>query len=378
MRAKKTVCFFSVLLLFSGLICIVGASPTTISLRGGGVTINLTFPEEAHPNTTITHNITITSNTAATLRNFTVVIKAPVNSGWQEIFNAQDTFSNPLPMSYNLTLPLPQQANGTLRCFMYVNTSSINDLSTTFYTTYVSEPTFSEIRNMYDELLESYILLNATYTALNETFTNLSAQYETLLEQNKDLIQDYDTLEATYESLLAQYNQLSDDYDSLQANYTSLFANYTALLSEYNQLKADYNSKVATYESLLAQYNKLSDYYDSLDANYRSKINEFGALQTDYSDLNSTRYSLQTSYNALSAVYSALNQTYNDLLTEFNDLKQKNTFSENALSANRIVLFIFLVAVAALIAFIVYLKRKKEEPYVVIRKETVSMKSEED
>jgi hypothetical protein len=31
-----------------------------------------------------------------------------------------------------------------------------------------------------------------------------------------------------------------------------------------------------------------------------------------------------------------------------------------------------------LIAFIVYLKRKKEEPYVVIRKETVSMKPDEE
>jgi hypothetical protein len=28
--------------------------------------------------------------------------------------------------------------------------------------------------------------------------------------------------------------------------------------------------------------------------------------------------------------------------------------------------------------FIVYIKRKKEEPYVVIRKETVSMKSDEE
>jgi len=331
MRAKKIVCFFSVLLLFSGLMCSVGASLTTISFRGGGVTIDLAFPEEAHPTESIRHNITMTASAALTLHNFTVIITAPGSSSWKAM---EQKLSLDLAEDEDLLIPmrftLPQNANGTLNCFMFVHTSQSTHYSSyTFFTTRVSELTFSEMQNLYYELL-------------------------------------------------VQYNQLSDDYASLDANYTSLFANYTVLLSEYNQLIADYKSKVATYESLLVQYNQLSDDYASLDANYRSKINEFGALQTDYSDLNSTRYSLQTSYKALSAVYSALNQTYNDLLTEFNDLKQKNTFSENALSANRIALFIFLVAVAALIAFIVYLKRKKEEPYVVIRKKTVSMKSEED
>jgi hypothetical protein len=40
-------------------------------------------------------------------------------------------------------------------------------------------------------------------------------------------------------------------------------------------------------------------------------------------------------------------------------------------------MFIFTVAVAALVAFIVYIKRKKQEPYVVIRKETVSVNPDE-
>ena len=333
MQTKKIGYFLSTLLLFSGLICSVGASTTTVSFHGSGVTIDLTFPEEAHPAESIWHNATLKANTALTLYNLTLVIKAPVDSTWQEATSwslSNRVLSENANLTEEMNFQLPSNANGTLQCFIYINTTQSTDyLSTTFYTTRVSELTFSEMQSRYYEIL-------------------------------------------------ANYTALKDGYDGLLANYTSLLANYTALLSEHNQLIADYNNKVSTYESLLAQYNKLSDYYDSLDANYRSKINEFGALQTDYSDLNSTRYSLQTSYNALKAVYSALNQTYNDLLTKFNDLKQKNTFSENALSANRIVLFIFLVAVAALIAFIVYLKRKKEEPYVVIRKKTVSMKSEED
>jgi hypothetical protein len=41
-------------------------------------------------------------------------------------------------------------------------------------------------------------------------------------------------------------------------------------------------------------------------------------------------------------------------------------------------MIIFIIAVAALIAFIVYIKRKQENPYLVIRKETVSMKLDEE
>jgi len=330
MRAKNILCFFSVLLLFSALMSSVNAlTDITVSFRGRGVTIELTYPDEAHPISNIMHYINITSSVGATLRNSTVIIKASVNSTWQEIYNAQDTFSKSLPVSYNLTLSLPQEANGILQCVIFVNTSIIDDLATTLYTTLVSEPTFSEI------------------------------------------LSDYNSLQADYQWLL-------NDYDGLLANYSSLFANYTALLSEHNQLTTDYNSKVAAYATLSVQYDKLSEDYDDLNANYRSKITELDNLQTDYDELNSTRYSLQTSYDTLQAIYNGLNQTYSDLQTEFTTLQQRINDSVGELNIDRIIMFIFTVAVAGLIVFIIYLKRKKEEPYVVIRKETVSMKSDEE
>jgi len=333
MRAKKIVCFFSVLLLFSGLMCSADAlSTTTVTFHGAGITINLTFPEEAHPEESIWHNATLTANTVLTLYNLTLVIRAPVDPTWQEA-TSWSLSNRVLPENANLTeemnFQLPSNANGTLQCFIHINTNQSTDyLSTTFYTTRVSELTFSEMQSLY-----------------------------------------YD--------MLANYTTLKDEYDGLLANYSSLLANYTALLSEHNQLIADYNSKVATYESLLAQYNKLSDDYDTLNANYRSKITELGALQSDYDDLNSTRYSLQASYNTLQAVYDALNQTYTDLLTELTTLQQSNKNSESALNSDRIVMFIFVVTVACLIAFIIYIKRKETEPYVVIRKETVAVKRDE-
>ena len=338
MRVKKIVCFFSVLLLFSVLLCSVNALPdTSVSFRGGGVTIDLTYTEEEHPAEGVWHNITITANAALTLHNFTVVIKAPVNSNWQAVFDDKLppwylTANNTLQWSIQ-TDQLPQETNGRLYCFIYIKTSlSVDYLSYTFYTTLVSEHTFSEMQEML----------------------------------------------ANYPALQANYTTLLNDYDDLLDDYTSLFANYTALLSAHNQLTADYNSKVAAYASLLAQYNKLSDDYDALNANYRSKITELGDLQTNYDDLNSTRYTLQASYNTLQTIYEELNQTYSDLQTELADLQGKFTDSEGAVNVGNIVMFIFLITVAVLIAFIVYLKRKKEDPYLVIRKETVSVKSDKE
>jgi hypothetical protein len=327
MRAKKIVCFFIVLLLSSAFMFTVDASPdTTATFRGGGVTIDLTFPEEAHPNATITHNVTIISSTMATLRNFTVVIRAPVNSNWQEIVSGQDLISKQLPVSYSLQVPLPQEAHGTLQCFIFVNTSSIDDLSITFYTTLVSEPTFSE-------MFANYTILQANYTTL------------------------------------------LNEYNDLLANYSSLFANYTELLSQYNALSDNYTTQVAAYASLLAQYNTRSEDYATLNAKY-------SALQSDYDDVNSTRNSLQANYTNLQANYNSLrvdcndlNQTYNNLRTDLDNLRAN---SESALNNDRIVMFIFVIALVSLIAFIIYLRRGKEEPYVVIRKETVSMNQDEN
>ena len=340
MHTKK-MGYFLTLLLFSVLICSVDSLPdTTVSFRGSGVTIDLTFPEEAHPTESITHNVTITANIALTLQNFTIFIYAPVNAIWQEVKNQTITSWDLLEnesLTSRLGFTLPQEANGTLYCFIYVKTSqSVYYSSYTFYTTRVSELTFSEMQSLYYEMLANY--------------TGLQANYTTLL----------------------------NDYDDLLAEYTSLFANYTALLSEHNQLLADYDSRVAAYESLLNSYNRLSGDYNTLNSNYGSQLSKYNALQADYDSLNSTRYSLQANYTTLQAVYDELNQTYNDLLTELNDLKQRITRSENDLNTDRILMFIFIVTVACLIAFIVYLKRKKEEPYVVIRKETVAMKPDEE
>jgi len=385
MHAKKIVCFFSVLFLLLGLMCSVDALPdTTVSFCGGGVTVDLTFPEEAHPAESIWHNVTITAITATTLRNFTVVIKAPVNSGWQEVFNAQDTFSKPLPVSYNLSLSLPQGANGTLYCFMYVNTSSIDDLSTTFYTTEVREMTYSELLAGYNVLNNTYNQLVADFDTLNNTYNDLRSSYELLNSSYNALINDYNVLNNTYNQLVADYDQLSSDYSTLNDTYNNLQLSYAALNSAYNELSANYislnnthNDLQRNYAALQNSYNQVNSNYENVDAARSLLLGNLNKLQSDYDSLNSTFYNVQGNYTFLQgnftdlqAVYDALNETYNTLLSDLNNLQgEAGTYN--------FVMFIFVVTVACLVAFIIYIKRKQPEPYVVIRKETVAMKPDE-
>ena len=345
MPAKKKVCFFLVMLLLPGLMCTVDAvgasSDITVTFHGAGVTIDLKYPEESLPGKSIWHNVTITADIGLTLRNFTVVIKALENSTWQVIF------ADKLPANYFLqantpfewliqTDQLPEETNGKLSCFMNVSTSQSTDYATyTFYTTHVSDPTFSEMQSLYYEMLANYTILQANYTSL------------------------------------------LNDYNGLLANYNTLFANYTALLSEYDTLSAQYDAKVSSYQTLLDKYNNLLSDNAALNDNYKAKIAELGDLQADFDELNETRYSLQGNYTSLQADYDALNQTYTGLLADLNSLQALVTRRENELNSERVVMVIFVVAVAALVAFIVYIRWKKQEPYVVIRKETVSVNPDE-
>jgi predicted nuclease with TOPRIM domain len=351
MKTKELTCLLIPALLFSALVYTIDAlSVTTISIQGGGVTIEITFPEEAHPSENITHNVTITADTTATLRNFTVVIMAPVNSSSLEIYNGKDTIGRLLPVNYVLNLSLPQETNGTLQCFIYVNTiQSADFLSGAFYTTRVHILTFNELLSEYNSLLTEY--------------TNLVADYQILTNQNKELSDDYSSLFADYEALLSEN-------DELFANYSTLLSNFKTSASQNDQLLADYNDLVTKYDSLLVSNQSLTNESTTLNSNYNLLLNDYNTLQTDYDLLNSTRSNLQVEYESL-------NSEYTNLQTKFTNLQERVSFSENALSSNRIIIFIFLISIGILMIVIFYLKRKKQEPYMIIRKETVALKKEE-
>jgi predicted nuclease with TOPRIM domain len=380
MRTKKIGYFLSVLLLFSAFMYTVDAAPdTTVTFRGNGVTIDLTFPDEAHPNDNISHNATLKANTGLTLYNLTLVIKAPVDSTWQEttgwyLFNRvlQENESRTEEMNFQLA----SNVNGTLQCFIYISTNqSTYYLSTTFYTTQVREMTYSELLEGYNELNNTYNQLVADCNSLNNTYKALNASYNELFEK-------YNALNNTYNQLVADFDDLNNTYNDLQSSYAALNSSYNELSGNYSILKNSYDDLLVQYTTLNNNYNTLKNNYNELDSNYNnvnsarnSLLGDYSELQSIYDTLNSTFYSVQGNYTDLKTVHDALNQTYYDLVDEFATLQNR---ADSALNNDRIVMFIFVITLVALIAFIIYLKRGKEEPYVVIRKETVSMDQDEN
>jgi len=285
----------------------LGASSTNnFSFQGAGVTIDLKFPEEAHPLENISHNLTITANNDVVLQNITLFIYAPVNSTWQHIRNQTITWgllrkNQSLPTS-EIMFMLPQSANGTLYCILYVQTNQTADYSSyTFYTTHVRTLT-------YDELLIQY----------NESLTD-------------------------YNVLFTEYGTLLESYKELNATYGTLNATYNSLLNEYSALQLDYNSLNSTYYTLQSTYDSLHISYISLEANFNS-----------------------------------LNQTCTALENEINNLRQKTESSKIETINTRNLTYLFVATTIALIILIIYLKKKKPEPYVVIRKETVAVKPTEN
>jgi hypothetical protein len=310
MKVKVIGQLMIALLFFSGVLRIVSASPSSLSLGGGGVTVSLDFPYEAHPNSTITHNFTITAHTNLKLESFIFSTYALVNDTWQEIGDPTVIINSYFPE--NQTFPggkefqLPQGTNGTLRCEMTFQTNQTSDLLLcSFYTTHVSELTFSEMQLKYNEMLANYT-----------------------------------TLQANYYSLMNEYN--------------GLLANYMALQSEVSSLSSGLNSKISEYNSLKTSFGSLNSTLFSLEGNYTE---------------------LQGNYTALEIIYNALNDAKTQLEADYNDLLSS---SDNNSTADRVVMFILVMVVAGLIALIIYIRRRESEPYVIIRKETVALKQDNE
>jgi hypothetical protein len=149
-------------------------------------------------------------------------------------------------------------------------------------------------------------------------------------------------------------------YDELLANYSSLLTDYETLLNYYNGLVAQYNGLNSTYNSLLGQYNSLSATFESLNSSYFAQKAAYDALRADY-------VSLETSYKTL-------NQTHHALTIENVDLRNTIGARDTELTTTRNVAYGLIAVTVALAALVIYNKKKRSEPYVVLRKETVTLK----
>jgi hypothetical protein len=155
------------------------------------------------------------------------------------------------------------------------------------------------------------------------------------------------------------YNELLSGYDELLANYSSLRANWETLLGSYNTLSIQYGTLNSTYTSLLNQYNSLQATFESLNSSYFSQKANYDALKA--------------SYDSLEASYKTLNQTYHALKAENDDLGNTISAPDTELTMTRNLVYAFIAVTVALVALVIYIKKKKPEPYIVIRKETVAL-----
>ena len=334
MRFKKIACLFSLMILFLPLLHSAFAiSDTIVSFNGSGVAIDLNYPEEAQPNETIRYNVTLTATAELSSINIDLLIYAPVNSTMQLIKSQPISWGT---LHENQTLPtvevfpilLPEQADGRVLCNIKIQTeidSALHYSAYSFFTTFVSDPTLSEMRVLYDEMVANYTILQ-------------------------------------------------EEYETLWGDYNATLANYTALVNEFSETSSQYEEQISAYQNELEKYND----YDTIKNSYTAKIKEFNDLQTNYEDLNTTLNELQANYTQLVTDYEDLKDNYTILENDSKDLKKSLDSSKADLGATTFVMIIFLIAVVILISFILYLKRKGEEPYIVIRKETVSMKSDKD
>jgi predicted nuclease with TOPRIM domain len=156
---------------------------------------------------------------------------------------------------------------------------------------------------------------------------------------------------------------------------------YTELLIGYEDLLANYSNLLTECESLLDSYNELTVSYGTLNSTYNSLLSEHTDLQANYNLLNSTYHGLQASYNSLLSSYysleanfNSLNQTRTTLENEINNLREKTDASKIEIINTRNLTYLFIGTTIALIVLVIYIKKKRPEPYVVIRKETVAVK----
>ena len=166
------------------------------------------------------------------------------------------------------------------------------------------------------------------------------------------------------------YGELLSEYNGLLANYSKLVVDYESLLDEYDGLLSEHVALISSHEALLNEHT-------ALEANYTSVLESQRTLQSQYNQLEASYEDLNTEFNNLTDAHNILSENYSDLEDQIADLEKQISDLKGNLNSDKVIMLIFIIAVVGLIALVVYVKRKKQEPYLVIRKET-SVLGEED
>ncbi len=148
------------------------------------------------------------------------------------------------------------------------------------------------------------------------------------------------------------------------------------MLVSYEEKLIELEKSETKYNSLLQEHQHLLGDYSSLDFDHNSLVFSFNNLLNDYNSINQTSANLHGNLTDLQNDYNALSQEYTDLQTMIDDLEDAIEISQIQLETDRNLMIIFIMILVSLIGLIIYLRNKQKEPYVVIRKETVSVKPE--
>lgn len=311
----------------------------TVAFDFMGIYGYLTFPEECHPNDTLTHQFILAAEPDGIhVNHFRINISCNTSSEdvilYAEVMIQNEDLPEGWSLNKSMILTIPSDAYGKLYCVIEANTYkrfATCDSALRLYTT--------RIRTMtYEELLEAY--------------SHLLNQYNVTVEELNHWLAEYQELNSTYNGLLADYNSLKSAYQSLEASYNSLNSSYNSLRNDYGSLQVDYNN-------LLNALNLLNSTYMELFSNHTDLISDFELLQ-DKLD------SLQTSYDNLLNSYDSLNSTYHTLLNECERLRSTNDILMNEIRNAKALWGILLATTMTATASTIYLlikglgKRKRK------------------
>jgi prefoldin subunit 5 len=300
----------------------------TVAFDFMGIYGYLTFPEECHPNETLTHELTLAAEPDGIhVNDFRISVSCNTSSEEVILYSETTIQNEDIPEDWSLnksiTLTIPSDAYGKLHCVIEASTYkrfATCDSALRLYTT--------QVRTM-------------TYEKLLEAYSQLLNQYNVTVEELNHWLAEYQELNNTYNELLADYNSLKSAYQSLEASYNSLNSSYNSLRNEYSSLQVDYNS-------LLNAFNLLNSTYVDLFSNYTGLVSDFELLQDELD-------SLQTSYDNLLEAYDSLNSTYYTLLNECEPLKSTNDALMNEIRNAKTLWGILLAATMTTTASTIYL-----------------------
>lgn len=255
-----------------------------------------------------------------------------------------------------------------------------------------AHPTETITHNLTITALSSLVLQN--FTLVMEALVNTSWQQvykeQVLLlsmQQSEVLVRktQFTLPQNASETLYCYMYVLTDKVSSEPSTYTFYTTHvrtmtYNELLSWYNELLVNYSSLRTDYETLLGTYNALSTQYSGLNLTYNLLLNQYNSLQATFESLNSSYFSkkadydaLKTNYDSLEGSYGTLNQTYYALKVENDDLRNTIGAPDTELTMTRNIVYVLIAVIVALVALVIYIK-KKPQPYIVLRKETVAVK----